>query len=298
VKKLSEYQQFPRLAAAVFASVPGHAQKTTPISLENIRGVTAAATGGRPISLSGTGAVNPLGSATVNFSGFKDQLATGLTQGTFVFFFNRVDSFSVTLPAQAIGKNTALTVPGPITGGTGIYLGATGSVTCNLKYTAGTPSSGAFTLSGTGNIKVGQTTTAISLVNFSGTASVTNTLTGTLTAAPVGSVAPFGNVMVNFTGMKSSTNPGQIQATLTFVFNANDSFNASFSFVLVPMALSANLPCTITGGTGAFRGATGSLAATITLSSDLSIFQHTGSGTITQPAVGKPFITSVKTAFG
>ena len=298
MKKLSVFQQIPLLAAAFLASVPVLAQTTTPISLENIRGVTAAATGGRPISLSGTGTVNPLGSATVNFSGFKDQLATGLTQGAFVFFFNRVDSFSVTLPAQAIGKNTTLTVPGSITGGTGIYLGATGSVTCNLKYTAGTPSSGAFTLSGTGNIKVGQTTTAISLVNFSGTASVTNTLTGTLTAGPVGRVAPFGNVMVNFTGMKSVTNPGQIQATLTFVFNANDSFNASFSFVLVPMALSANLPCTITGGTGAFRGATGSLAATITLSSDLSTFTLSGLGTLTQPAVGAPIITSVKTAFG
>jgi uncharacterized protein (TIGR03437 family) len=297
-KKLSVFQQFPLFAAALLASVPGFAQKTTPISLENIRGVTAAATAGRPISLSGTGAVNPLGSATVNFSGFKDQLTTGLTQGTFIFFFNRVDSFSVTLPAQAIGKNTAVTLPGPITGGTGIYLGATGSVTCDLKYTAGTPSSGAFTLTGSGNITVGQTTTAISLVNFSGTASVTNTLSGALTAAPVGSVAPFGNVMVNFTGMKSVTSPGQIQGTLTFVFNANDSFNASFSFALVPMALSASLPSTITGGTGAFRGASGSLAATITLSTDLSTFTLTGSGTITQPAVGTPIITSVKTAFG
>jgi len=115
VKKLSVLQYFPLFAAAFLAAVPGFAQKTTSISLANISGVTAAVTAGRPISLSGTGVVNPFGSATVNFSGFKDQLTTGLTQGTFVFFFNRVDSFSVTLPAQAIGKNTTLTLPGPVT---------------------------------------------------------------------------------------------------------------------------------------------------------------------------------------
>jgi len=291
-------KQFPLLAVSLFAIVPAFAQKTTSISLANISGVTAAATAGRPISLSGTGTVSPLGNATVTFSGFKDQLTTGLTQGTFTFFFNRVDSFSVTLPAQAIGKLTTIAVPGPVTGGTGIYLGATGSVNCTLKYTASTSSAGVFTLTGSGNITVGQTTTAITLANFSGTASVTDIVSGTLTATPVGSVAPFGNALVNFTGMKTPGNPNRIQGTLTFVFNANDSFTASFSFLHAPLTLSASLPCTITGGTGAFRGASGSLAATLTLSSDISTFTLTGSGTITQPPVGTPVITSVKTAFG
>ena len=298
MNKLPALQQVPLFAAALFAISPAPAQTTTSISLANIHGVTAAATAGRSIVLSGTGSVSPFGGATVTFSGFKDQLTTGLTQGTFTFFFNRVDSFSVTLPAQAVGKTTSLTLPGPITGGTGVYLGATGSVNCAFKYTAGTPSAGVFTLTGSGNIVVGQTTTAISLVNFSGTASVTNTLSGTLTATPVGSVSPFGNALVNFTGMKNSSSPGRIQGTLTFVFNANDSFTAAFSFVLTPLTISANLPCTITGGTGAFRGASGSLAATITLSSDISTFSLTGTGTIIQPAAGTPVITSVKTAFG
>lgn len=296
--KLSACKQVPLFAAALAAIFPAFGQKTTSITLANISGVTAAATAGRPIVLSGTGAVSPFGSATVNFNGFKDQLTTGLTQGTFIFFFNRVDSFSVTLPAQAIGKNTSLTLPGPITGGTGIYLGATGSVNCTLNYMATTSSAGTFTLTGSGSITVGQTTTPISLVNFSGTASVTDTLTGTLTATPVGSVAPFGNAMVNFSGMKTPGNPSRIQGTLTFVFNANDSFTASFSFLFAPLTLSASLPCTITGGTGAFRGASGSLAATITLSSDISTFTLSGSGTITQPPPGTPVITSVKTAFG
>ena len=297
-RQMNLLKQLPLFGVILLANVPAIAQKTTSISLANISGVTAAATAGRAISLSGTGTVSPLGSATVTFTGSKDQLTTGMTQGTFTFFFNRVDSFSVTLPAQVIGKLTTVAVPGPVTGGTGAYSGATGSVNCTLKYTASTSSAGAFTLTGSGNITVGQTTTAITLSNFSGAASVTDIVSGTLTATPIGSVAPFGNAMVNFTGTKIAGNPDRIQGTLTFVFNANDSFTASFSFLLAPFALSANLPCTITGGTGAFRGASGSLAATITLSSDISTFTLTGSGTITQPPAGNPVITSVKTAFG
>ena len=223
---MNPLKPLPLFALILLALVPAFAQKTTSISLANISGVTAAATVGRPISLSGTGTVSPLGNATVTFTGSKDQLNTGLTQGTFTFFFNRTDSFSVTLPAQAIGKLTTVAAPGPITDGTGIYLGATGSVNCTLKYTASTPSAGAFTLTGSGNITVGQTTTSITLANFSGAASVADIVSGTLTATPVGSVAPFGNVMVNFTGMKTPGNPSRIQGTLTFVFNANDSFTA------------------------------------------------------------------------
>src|SRR5437773_2860738 len=99
---MNTLKQLPPFAVSLIAIVPAFAQKTTSITLANISGVTAAATAGRPISLSGTGNVSPLGNATVTFSGSKDQLTTGLTQGTFTFFFNRVDSFSVTLPAPAI----------------------------------------------------------------------------------------------------------------------------------------------------------------------------------------------------
>jgi uncharacterized protein (TIGR03437 family) len=296
VKRLPVFPHFSLSAAVVLACFPALAQKTTSITLANISGVTAGASAGRSISLSGTGAVTPLGNASVNFNGFKDQLSTGNTQGTFVFYFNRVDSFSLTFAAQNIGRNTTLSAPGTITGGTGVYLGATGSISCTFNYTATTSSAGAFTLTGSGSITVGQTTTPIALVNFSGSAAVNDILSGSLTSTPVGSVAPFGNAMVNFSGLKTPVNSSRIQGTLTFVFNANDSFTAAFSFV--QLAFSANLPCTIMGGTGAFRGASGSLAAVITLSPDLTTFKLTGSGSITQPAAGVPVITSVKTAFG
>jgi uncharacterized protein (TIGR03437 family) len=293
----ARFSQGPLLAAVLFAVWPALAQKTTSISLSNIGGMTSLVTAGRSVSLGGTGAVNPLGNASVTFSGSQDQVTTGLTQGTFTFFFNRLDSFSVSVPPQLVSKVTTLALPGTITGGTGAYSGATGSVTYTFTYTGVTSNSGTFTLSGSGNITVGKTTTAISLVNFSGPASVTGTVSGTLTTIAPGSVTPFGNVTVNFSGIQSLSSPGQIQGTLTFVFNANDSFNASFSFVFNLFSSSANLPSTIAGGTGVFRGATGSLAANLTLNSD-GTFALTGSGTLVQPQQGTPIITSVSTAFG
>ena len=273
------------------------AQKTTSISLVNLTGPTALVTVGRPASFTGTGTITPLGNATVSFTGSQDQTTTNLIQGSLTFFFNRLDSFSVSVPNQAVfGRAANLTVSGPISGGTGAYKGATGSLTYTFKYAATTSSSGNFTLTGSGSIKVGQTTTPISLASFSGPASVADMASGTLLATPTASVAPFGNVTVNYTGIKNHA-AGKIQGVLTFVFNANDSFNASFSFVFNLFA-PLSLPCIITGGTGVFRSATGSLAATLTLTPDGKTFTLTGSGTITQPPPGGPAITSVNTAFG
>ena len=61
---------------------------------------------------------------------------------------------------------------------------------------------------------------------------------------------------------------------------------------------STSLPCTITGGTGIFNGATGSLDASFALSPNDETFTLTGSGSITQPTPGTPTISSVTTANG
>jgi uncharacterized protein (TIGR03437 family) len=82
------------------------------------------------------------------------------------------------------------------------------------------------------------------------------------------------------------------QLTATISLNSTDSFNIFGTFNgsgWVPVG-----PATITGGTGAFSGASG--PATFTFSSDGS--HLTFSGTVTQPAAGTPVITAVKTAWG
>jgi len=253
---------------------------------------------GRPVSLSGTGTLTPFGSAAVSFSGTQDQL-TGLTQGTFTFSLNRLDSFSVTGSPQIVSKATALSLPGPITGGTGVFSGANGSVNYTFTYTGTTSSAGSFTLTGSGNIKVGPTTTAITLA-VNGTASVASALSGPLVASPPGSVSPFGNATVTYSGIGNPPGtPGPIQGALTFAFDANDSFVASFSAVFnLFSSAPTTLPCTITGGTGIFSGATGSLNASFNLSPNGATFTLTGSGSITVPKAGPSTITSVTTANG
>jgi uncharacterized protein (TIGR03437 family) len=291
-----------RLPAAVLAiCFPAFAQTTTPISLSNITGMTEAGSISRPVSISGTGAVTPFGSAAVSFSGDQDQ-TTRLTQGTFTFSLNRLDSFNVTGSPQSVFKTTTLTLPGPIAGGTGVFSGATGSVTYTLTYMGNGPGTGgAFTLTGSGNITVGQTTTAITLAGFNGTASVPNALSGPLVTNPPGSVAPFGNVTVSYSGSGSNVQGTGVaaQGALTFAFNANDSFTASVSAVINLFSdAPISLPCTITGGTGIFSGATGSLNASFAMSPNGETFTLTGSGSITQPKVGTSAITSVTTANG
>lgn len=288
------------LAAPLVIFLPAFAQTTTPITLSNITGMTEAGTIGRSVSLSGTGTVTPFGTAAISFSGAQDQ-TTRLTQGTFTFSLNRLDSFNVTGSPQSVFKTTTLTLPGPIAGGTGVFSGATGSVTYTLTYAGNGPGTGgAFTLTGSGNITVGQTTTAITLAGFNGTASVPNALSGPLVTNPPGSVAPFGNASVTYSGIGNPPGAsGPVQGALTFAFNANDSFVASFSAVLNVLSdAPTSLACTITGGTGIFNGATGSLNASFALSPNGETFTLTGSGSITQPKTGTSTISSVTTANG
>jgi uncharacterized protein (TIGR03437 family) len=291
------FSQCPLLAATLFAIGPALARKTTSINVVNVSGMTQMAIV-RPVSLSGTGTISPFGSAAVSFSGSQDQ-KTFLTQGTFTLSLNRLDSFNVTASPQSINKMTTLNLPGPIVGGTGAFSGATGSVTYTFKYTGNSANAGTFTLTGSGNITVGATTTAITLGNFNGAAFVASAANGTLQASPTGTVAPFGDVTVNFNGVGSRSGAaGAVQGELTFVFDANDSFIASFSAPFSFNSASNSLPCIITGGTGEFSGATGSLTANFAVSPNDTTFTLNGAGTITQPPPGTPVITSVITAFG
>jgi uncharacterized protein (TIGR03437 family) len=284
------------LAAALLVTCSVFAQKTTPILLVNVSGPGATASFVRPVSLNGTGAMSPYGSAAVSFTGTQE-FPSGLTQGTLTFFLNRADSFTVTAAPQPVGKVTNLNLPGPITGGTGAFSGATGSVNYTFTFTANTSSSGNFTLSGAGNITVGKTATAITLAGFNGTGFVGNAASGTLQTSS-GSVTPFGNVTVNFSGIGNQHGAtGLIDGALTFAFTGGDSFIASFSFMFDFNESSISLPCTITGGTGAFLGASGSLMANFTTNPD-GTFSLTGAGSITQPPPGTPIITSVGTAYG
>lgn len=96
----------------------------------------------------------------------------------------------------------------------------------------------------------------------------------------------------------NNNNPlGDYKGTISFAFNRLDSFDVS---VDIPNGNGNPAPITgkITGGKGAYQGATGSVTVDITVAPDGNSVVVTGSGTITTAATGVPVITDVSTAFG
>jgi len=275
---------------------PASAQTTRSINI-NVNG-TSTLTGVIAASGAGNGTVSPFGNAAVSLATTQTVHANfkpiGSVQDTVTFSFNRLDSFSVTATSPDLSNANVATFPGTISGGTGAYNGASGSgtftVTIVSRGSGGT--SAQLTLSGTANIKVGQTTTAISLANINLAAGAGPI--ATISASGTGSMTPFGSVTVSATITSTDLVGGQ--GTATFTLNASDSLTVFF-LVADLSAKSYTFPATVTGGTGAFAGATGSATITTTSTSN-GTFTLTGSGTVTQPAQGtvRPVITSIKTA--
>ena len=275
---------------------PASAQTTTPINI-NLSGTSMLA-GVIAGSAAGNGTVNPLGNAAVGLATTQAVDANfrplGPVQDAVTFSFNRLDSFSVTATSPDLSNANVATFPGTISGGTGAYNGASGSgtftVTVVNRGAGGT--SALLTLSGRASIKVGQTTTAISLANVNLTASASPI--ATISATGTGSITPFGSVTMSATITSTDLVAGQ--GTATFTFNASDSLTVYFSIPDVSPK-SYSFPSTVTGGKGAFAGAAGSATMTTNNTSN-STFSLTGSGTVTQPAPGtvRPVITSIKTA--
>jgi len=110
-------------------------------------------------------------------------------------------------------------------------------------------------------------TTANVNFNVSGTSTLGGVATGS--AAGNGSVSPVGNAAVSMSSTQAvdaNFNPtGPIQATITFSFNRLDSFSVTASVPNVNNATVATFPGTISGGTGAYNGASGSGTFTITV---------------------------------
>lgn len=284
------------LGVALCLMCPAFAQTTKAINI-NVSG-TSTLSGVIAASGAGNGTVNPFGNAAVSLATTQSVDANftpvGSVQDTVAFSFNRLDSFTVTATSPDLSNANVATFPGTIGGGTGAYSGASGSgiftVTVINRGAGGT--SAQITLSGTANIKVGQTTTAISLANINLTAGAGPI--ATISAPGSGSMTPYGSVSMSAT--ITSTDLVGARGTATFALNSSDSLTVFFSIPdLTPKSYS--FPATVTGGTGAFAGATGSATMTINNTSNKT-FTLTGSGTVTQPAPGtvRPVITSIKTA--
>ncbi len=224
----------------------------------------------------------PTGPAQVNLT---------LIFNTFDTTYNQFDTISLSAnlanPGAASGTAT-------VTGGTGAYAGASGSLTLNAHFTSASNNDVLtfnYGFGGSGTITIGGAPVNLEIGNFILPAEQV-VPTEVISASGNGHLNPLGQVNLSLNGQDLGGNNDLRQLTATISMNGTDSFNIFMNFngsSFVPVD-----PGTITGGTGAFSGASGT--ANVTLSSDRSTL--TLSGTVTQPAAGTPIITSVKTAWG
>ena len=205
-------------------------------------------------------------------------------------YFNEIDSINISFTQNnpnIINSPTFALTGGTITGGTGAYAGATGSVTLNFSQTGNSVVS----MTGTGSVTAGGKTTPLTLTNFLGTTSNVSERDYS-NATLSGLVSPLGNVTgtVRFDNTENNVDSSvPSNVIVKVVLNGNDSFN---------LFLAKNSTTIfVSGGTGAYAGATGTFTQTGEVDGTNS-FTVQGTGTIITPAAGAPIITQVKTAFG
>ena len=233
--------------------------------------------------------VAPVGNATIRMDTSQPVDASGnptaAATGTVSFNFNRLDSFSVSIniPVSSTGSN----ISGTISAGSGAYKGATG--TANLSIARG--SSGAYTISGTGNVTASGKTTAFSFSNSSGTSTsvVFDTIAGTGTAA----ITPLSSKASATLSIEVDAATGTQAGTMTIAVSSADSVTLYFN---QPMNSTSPVSATVAAGTGAYATATGT--ATLTPGGSAPNLTFTGTGSIAQHAAGVPVITEVATAYG
>jgi hypothetical protein len=286
-------------------------QTTTSVNL-NFTETSQVHTNPNALAFEGTGSVGSLGNATLYvtspavYNGPTGVLIPPVTfTGRLVFDQNDVINLSFSVTDITIPTEQTFSLSGgTITGGTGNYAGATGSLSLTFSQTANSVNgSGGFGavygVTGSGSVTAGGTTTALTLKSF-----------------PAEGNCPYCTVEYNTFNLSGTAGSLSSNATMTYPLdvtnspplnkivsgtvqlNPVDSFNFYLSF-----APSANqtpgtaLPGNIAGGTGAFAGATGTVSLTVgqTASGEMT---STGPATITSTAPGTPLITSVKTAFG
>jgi len=243
-------------------------------------------------------AVTPFGNATgeltITVPVDQNENRTGDPyDATLVLFFDEVDSLAFNGSLPSIKGGVAETFTANVSGGTGAFAGAFGSVNFTLTLATGG------TLTGSGSITVNQKNTAITLQSsFPDEGGGGEYFTGSITGHGATTIASLGTASVRY-NMNDSVlgDPTTLaQAIVNFSFNANDGFSALFKFPANTSGPPANTQGTIVDGRGTFSGATGT--ATLTMTPSNSGTTISGSGSVTVPAPGGPVITSVTTAFG
>jgi uncharacterized protein (TIGR03437 family) len=230
---------------------------------------------------------------------------SGAMQLVFTFTFDPYDSFTTTAfsVSSSSVNNPSANYPNQgveifYTTGTGSFNSPTGSLTLYLNpgttFGAGNLAQN-WTMTGEGNITGGGRPRLTYFLNGSFSTQLSANLTYSLKAT--GTLAPFGNVTMNSTIQATFAGgpiPGQATGTLTW--NGTDGVNVTFPVADLQLSVNKTI-ATITGGQGAFAGASGSLNLTLTQTTR-GVYTLTGAGSVTQPPppILPPEITSVRTS--
>ncbi len=129
---------------------------------------------------------------------------------------------------------------------------------------------------------LGQTTTDLTFENLIASNEEDTGVT-LVSGSGAGNINPLGTVALTLNGTQTLNNngpAGPIQGTFTFSWNALDSFSVPVS---IPDLPSATFSGSVSGGTGAYSGATGALTFVITKQSQTganTVYSFTGSGNL------------------
>lgn len=250
--------------------------------------------------LAQTGSVGALGSGTLVSASSLWPINNGTLGGPaqvgLQLSFNAADSISISYVENDPMFDFAQTVAfsgGTITGGTGAYAGATGSLDLSLVKD-GTTRYAQATTTGSGTVTVGGVTTPLSLSGFRGWCCGYPTRERDFYTDTVTASGTFGNGTGTLTGYYYLNPPLNVTGTGKFAFSSTDSITLWFTYT--PVSSSDNSPNGsftgfIEGGTGKYANVGGQLTFTFkneALHATGTINTFNDVGTITQ----------VKTAYG
>jgi uncharacterized protein (TIGR03437 family) len=244
--------------------------------------------------VSQSGSAGTLGDATLVSSTSATVIANGQILGpaqvSLGLYFNELDSIVIGYTESDPNFDAAQTVTmsgGAITGGTGAYAGASGS----LDLTVVKDTSGNAVTTGAGTLIVGGNTTPLTLSNFKGTFGIAperDYFSGDITAT-----GSLGNGTGTLLAYVSSKSPNNVIGTLTLAFNQTDTLSFWFTYIPDPagtIAPPANFAAFAEGGTGKYGNLKGSM-------NFATANGYHVTGTLSPFAVGGT-ITEVKTAYG